>query len=633
MRVRVADHNFPAEKVLMSPNNAEHLELFLDTLYLEQGVSENTLAAYRSDLEKFCQFLKDKVRDDCSIVDKNIVIFNPFVLNRQKENDNVNDENFDFVFFSKIQLRKGILWLLRELKKRWDSGSKETLVIYGGDTMYDTKNQMMSEYIGKKYSDYIDQGLITIKGLQPFEDIQRIMQNARIVFNPTLFENFPYVTLETLSLGCITLSSKSGGQREVIKDGVNGFLFDIKQPETFHNAINYILQLSKNKQDNIRNEARKTINRRKFFNEIYDKKIKFLREVVNSDESSKYPILKYIHEIQKESNIFEDIKFQNDLLSIVIPYYNMGSYIEETLESIANINYKNVETIVVDDGSDKNNRAILKKLLEKYDFRIEAKANGGLSSARNYGAQKANGEFIAFLDSDDCVTKVYYERAINIFKKYQNISFVGSFAKYFGDSSSNWVSWDPEFPYVLIHNMLNAGLVYRKKDFLCGGLNDEDMEYGMEDYESLISMMDHGYYGITIPDFDYLYRVSNCSMSREFNYTNKQYLYELIVLKHKNLFKCHASDIVGILNSNGPGYMYDNPTQKTFIYNDVVKPPQKTKSRIGDLFFRSIRSPYKLLTFPLNFMVIILGVQLHSKRDILRLIIKAKKKVFPRKWI
>ncbi|MEZ7276555.1 site-specific tyrosine recombinase XerD [Pseudoalteromonas sp. 68 DY56-GL68] len=44
----------------MSPNNAEHLELFLDTLYLEQGVSENTLAAYRSDLEKFCQFLKDK---------------------------------------------------------------------------------------------------------------------------------------------------------------------------------------------------------------------------------------------------------------------------------------------------------------------------------------------------------------------------------------------------------------------------------------------------------------------------------------------------------------------------------------------------------------------------------------------
>ncbi|WP_233786810.1 MULTISPECIES: site-specific tyrosine recombinase XerD [unclassified Pseudoalteromonas] len=44
----------------MTANNAEHLELFLDTLYLEQGVSENTLAAYRSDLEKFCQFIKDK---------------------------------------------------------------------------------------------------------------------------------------------------------------------------------------------------------------------------------------------------------------------------------------------------------------------------------------------------------------------------------------------------------------------------------------------------------------------------------------------------------------------------------------------------------------------------------------------
>ncbi len=58
--MRVADNNSQAQKGVMTANNAEHLELFLDTLYLEQGVSENTLAAYRSDLEKFCQFLKDK---------------------------------------------------------------------------------------------------------------------------------------------------------------------------------------------------------------------------------------------------------------------------------------------------------------------------------------------------------------------------------------------------------------------------------------------------------------------------------------------------------------------------------------------------------------------------------------------
>ena len=60
MRVRVADNNSQAQKGVITANNAEHLELFLDTLYLEQGVSENTLVAYRSDLEKFCQFLKDK---------------------------------------------------------------------------------------------------------------------------------------------------------------------------------------------------------------------------------------------------------------------------------------------------------------------------------------------------------------------------------------------------------------------------------------------------------------------------------------------------------------------------------------------------------------------------------------------
>ncbi|GKW52288.1 tyrosine recombinase XerD [Pseudoalteromonas sp. NCCP-2140] len=56
----MADNNSQAQKGVITANNAEHVELFLDTLYLEQGVSENTLAAYRSDLEKFCQFLKDK---------------------------------------------------------------------------------------------------------------------------------------------------------------------------------------------------------------------------------------------------------------------------------------------------------------------------------------------------------------------------------------------------------------------------------------------------------------------------------------------------------------------------------------------------------------------------------------------
>lgn len=56
----MADNNSQAQKGVITANNAEHLELFLDTLYLEQGVSENTLAAYRSDLEKFCQFLQDK---------------------------------------------------------------------------------------------------------------------------------------------------------------------------------------------------------------------------------------------------------------------------------------------------------------------------------------------------------------------------------------------------------------------------------------------------------------------------------------------------------------------------------------------------------------------------------------------
>ncbi len=579
-------------------------------------------------MEKFClraadglifpsQFLKDEIKKQCDITDNNKVIFNPFSL-KENSNDNSVREYYDFVFFSKIQLRKGILWLLKELKIRWDNGSTETLVIYGGPSIYEAKNCSMSEYIMRQYSHYISKGLITIKGLRPLKDIEMIMQNAKIVFNPTLFENFPYVTLETLSLGCITLSSKNGGQKEIIRDKINGFLFDIDKVETFHEAVNYILKLSNDERNNIKDNAQKTVNSTDFFDKIYDNKNNFLQHTIENNKNvnnNTYPVLKYTHNIKKSTVISENTLIKKGVLSIVIPYYNSGKYIEETLKSIANISYKNVEIIVVDDGSDKNNSLIINNLVKKYSFQIKSKNNGGLSSARNHGAKNASGEFITFLDADDTVTVGYYKHAIDVLNKYKNISFVGSFVKYFGDSHERWVTWDPEFPYMLTSNMLNAGSVYRRKDFLIGGLNDIDMEYGMEDYNSLISMMECGYYGIVLPTIGYNYRIHKNSMSRGFNYTNKQYLYELIASKHMDIFKHYSVDIIGILNDNGPGYLYDNPTYKTFCfevidkYNNVNKYSHLNKDKF------------------------IFGLRINSIQDVKRLSIKAKKKIFPHKWI
>lgn len=97
-------------------------------------------------------------------------------------------------------------------------------------------------------------------------------------------------------------------------------------------------------------------------------------------------------------------------ISIIVPVYNTSKYLEKCLYSLMNQTIKNIEIIVVNDGSTDNSLEIINKIA-KEDERIKVynKKNGGLSSARNYGIEKSTGKYIGFVDSDDYVREDMYE--------------------------------------------------------------------------------------------------------------------------------------------------------------------------------------------------------------------------------
>lgn len=103
------------------------------------------------------------------------------------------------------------------------------------------------------------------------------------------------------------------------------------------------------------------------------------------------------------------------IVSIIVPIYNIENYIEDCVQSITNQSYKNLEIILVDDGSSDNSPLICDELAKK-DNRIKVihKKNGGLSSARNAGIEIAKGEYLGFIDGDDIVNCEMYEFMINI---------------------------------------------------------------------------------------------------------------------------------------------------------------------------------------------------------------------------
>ncbi|WP_049960279.1 glycosyltransferase [Pseudobutyrivibrio sp. LB2011] len=96
-------------------------------------------------------------------------------------------------------------------------------------------------------------------------------------------------------------------------------------------------------------------------------------------------------------------------ISVIVPVYNVEKYISDCIDSLINQSYKNLEIIIVDDGSTDSSGQICEKMA-LLDERINVyhKKNGGLSDARNYGMQKATGEFLAFIDSDDIVDRSFF---------------------------------------------------------------------------------------------------------------------------------------------------------------------------------------------------------------------------------
>lgn len=108
------------------------------------------------------------------------------------------------------------------------------------------------------------------------------------------------------------------------------------------------------------------------------------------------------------------------LISVIIPVYNVDSYLERCIKSVCNNTYRNLQVICIDDGSTDNSLRILQEFAEK-DDRIEIieKNNAGVSAARNDGLKAAKGNYIAFVDADDWLHRQYFEYLMKPVQMYK----------------------------------------------------------------------------------------------------------------------------------------------------------------------------------------------------------------------
>ncbi|WP_425077105.1 glycosyltransferase family 2 protein [Psychroserpens sp. S379A] len=225
------------------------------------------------------------------------------------------------------------------------------------------------------------------------------------------------------------------------------------------------------------------------------------------------------------------------LVSVIIPCYNKGEYLSETLASVLNQAYSHWECIIVNDGSTDDSEEIAKEWINKDQrFKYIKTENQGVSHARNVAISKAQGTYILPLDADDKISKDYTSLAIEAFSEKPNLKLVYCEVEWFGQKSGKWKLKEFSLKELAKSNMIFCSAFFKKKDWELAGKYDEKLIHGLEDWEFWISLLKGGGEVYKIPKTCFFYR--KVKGSRDNSITEEQYnsIYNYISIKHVDFY-------------------------------------------------------------------------------------------------
>jgi len=226
----------------------------------------------------------------------------------------------------------------------------------------------------------------------------------------------------------------------------------------------------------------------------------------------------------------------NQLISIVVPCYNQGQFLDEAIDSVLSQTYKNIEIIVVNDGSTDSFTNDLLTNYSRPNTKVITTENQGLAKARNTAIDAANGEFVLPLDADDKIAPTYCEKAIDIISKNENIGIVHSKTEYFGERSG--LRYDPPFSLeaILRKNVILCSSIFRRADWEKVGGYNANMKYGGEDWDFWLSILELGKEVYKISEVMFYYRIRGKSMARSIDEGKFRELRKQIYLNHLQLY-------------------------------------------------------------------------------------------------
>lgn len=253
------------------------------------------------------------------------------------------------------------------------------------------------------------------------------------------------------------------------------------------------------------------------------------------------------------------------LISIIIPCYNQGIYLQDALASLSKCDNKLFEVVIVNDGSTDNYTNNFLQQLSNSGYNVIFQQNMGLGEARNSGIKKAKGTYILPLDADNKIFPEYITYSIKVLSKYPNVAVVYGNAEYFGDKVGILKPGAFNLQKLMLGNYIDACAVIRKDVIEKVGFYDKMEIMGYEDWDLWLRISFNNYDFFYIDKVLFSYRYTHSSMMRNVNkdIQKQNKIEEYLSLKYSNKLSFeYANDFFIYRLKKAPF---------TFIYKLILK--------------------------------------------------------------
>lgn len=273
-------------------------------------------------------------------------------------------------------------------------------------------------------------------------------------------------------------------------------------------------------------------------------------------------------------------KIKSPLVTVLIPMYNCEKYIKDSLNSIINQTYSNLEILIIDDGSTDRSVEIVKSYSDSRIRLIESKENRGIPFTRNLGLNNTRGKYVAMMDADDISLLNRIEKQVDFMESNQNIDVLGTYYEVFGQGVSKKTpgefksAMDIKIGLLFFNQIANPTTIIRVET-----LKKNDLSYNLDyfvaqDYDMWVQISKIGNLFV-LPEVLLKYRVGHMNITKKTKKGKVSARKEVINSIHKDILSF---------------YQFNLSNDELIIYNDFFNDNDQ-----GDINQNSVTSIEKVL--------------------------------------